>query len=385
MRVAIVAGESSGDALGAGLIRALRGRSPDLQCLGIGGPRMQAQGFTSRVPMDRLSVMGFVEPLGRLPELLRIKRDLVRELSADPPDVFIGIDSPGFNLRLARDLHERGIRTVQYVSPSVWAWGAGRIHAMARCLDLALTLFPFEAAIYEAHGIPVRCVGHPLADTLPAGDPEQGRSSARGALALPGEAPVLALMPGSRRGEVQRLGAIFLEAAARCLQRRPDMHFVIPCASPERRQQIEQLLGRFDPRLSEHCHLLDGDAHTAMRAADLVLLASGTAALEAMLLKRPMIVAYRLAPLTWMLASRLVRVPHVSLPNLLAGLELVPELLQGAVTVPALLRWIDYWLDSPGERQALYEAFDAIHRRLNRGADDQAADAVTALLQEDPP
>lgn len=382
MHIAMVAGESSGDALGAGLIRALRQRFPDARFEGIGGPRMLAEGFHSRVPMERLSVMGFVEPLGRLPELLRIKRDLVRELDRSRPDVFIGIDSPGFNLRLEKDLHGFGLPTVHYVSPSVWAWGARRIHAMARCVDLMLTLFPFETAIYEEHGIPVHCVGHPLADSIAPGDSGAGREAARERLALPPSAPVVALMPGSRRAEIERLGRLFLQAAGQCLQRRPEMHFVIPCASPERRRQVEALLQQYGPELSARCHVLDGDSHTAMQAAHLVLLASGTATLEAMLLKRPMVVCYRLAPLTWMLASRLLRVPHVALPNLLAGRELVPELLQGAVTVPALVDNIHHWLENTGKREELFRAFDDIHRHIRRDADDSAAGAVAGLLEE---
>jgi lipid-A-disaccharide synthase len=378
LRIGMVAGEVSGDILGAGLIKAIQQRHPDAQFEGIGGPQMIACGFRSQIAMERLSVMGFIEPLGRLPELLRIKRNLEQHFIQNPPDVFVGIDSPGFNLRVERVLHDHGIRTVHYVSPSVWAWGEKRIHDIARAVDRVLALFPFETDIYERHGIGVSFIGHPLADQIdPEADDRQTRSEACDRLGLPADATVMALMPGSRRDEVARLGHIFVQTAIASLHRHPTLHFAIPCANAQRLQQMQSMLqaAGVDP---ERFHLLDGQSHDAMKAADLVLLASGTATLEAMLLKRPMIVCYRLAPLTWLLASRLVKVPYVSLPNLLAGEALVPELLQHQVTVPALTACIDRLLADPEHRHRLVERFHHIHLQIRCGASGQAAAAVLA-------
>lgn len=390
MLIGIVAGEASGDILGAGLIRALQARYPHARFQGVGGPQMLACGFESITPMERLSVMGFVEPLGRLPELLRLKRDLVTLFQQEKPAVFIGIDSPGFNLRLEQSLHDLGIPVVHYVSPSVWAWGQKRIHKIARAVDLMLTLFPFESAIYQQHGIPVHCVGHPMADRIdPEADQQQVQTQARQALglsALAQDSTVVCLMPGSRRDEVARLAPAFLQAALMCLRQRPDLSFVIPCANSLRLQQVQSLLEAFlaqqsdaDAMRAAFC-VLDGQSHDAMRAADVVLQASGTATLEAMLLKRPMVVAYRLSALTWMLASRLVKVPHVSLPNLLAGEELVPEFLQDAVTPQALSAALLRWLDDAPARQRLVARFEQIHRSIRLDADAQAAAAIARLI-----
>lgn len=384
MRIAILAGESSGDALGAGLIRALREHYPQAVFEGVGGPRMQAEGFHSLEDMERLSVMGFIEPLGRLPELFGIKRRLVRRWQQQRPDVFIGIDSPGFNLRLETDLHRSGIRTVHYVSPSVWAWGKGRIHTMARCVNLVLALLPFETAIYEEHGIPVRFVGHPLADRIhPPSDPAADRRQALFALGLEQDSEVLALMPGSRRDEIDRLAPVFLRAALGCLQQRPALQFLIPCANGARRQQMEQIIESTlpaDNNIRARFRLYDGRSHEIIRASQLVLLASGTATLEAMLLQRPMIVCYRLAPLTWALAKRLVTLQWVSLPNLLAREELVPEYLQDAVQAETLERRILEVLDDPDGQQRMMDRFAELHLQLQKDADVQAAAAVSDLI-----
>jgi lipid-A-disaccharide synthase len=381
----MVAGESSGDILGAGLIEALRSYFPDCRFVGVGGPLMLANGFESITPMERLSVMGFVEPLGRLPELLRLKRNLIHTFSESRPDVFIGIDSPGFNLRLEQSLHDLGIPVVHYVSPSVWAWGKGRIKKIARAVDLMLTLFPFETDIYRQHNVPVTCVGHPMADRIdPLADQIMVRNSARAQLGYNSASPgLVCLMPGSREGEVKRLAPVFLEAAERCLTARPGMQFVIPCATPALKQQILNALG--DSVLSSPQHrsavkLLDGDSHLAMQAADVLLLASGTATLEGMLLQRPMVVCYRLAPVTWWLASRLVKVPFVALPNLLAGEQLVPEYLQHAVEPEELSRQICHWLDHPAKQVELNERFKSIHQQLRLDADAQAAEAILTLI-----
>lgn len=389
MLIAMVAGEASGDILGAGLIRALRQRYPHARFVGVGGPKMLACGFETITPMERLSVMGFIEPLGRLPELLRLKRDLIKRFSDEKAAVFIGIDSPGFNLRLAQSLHDRGMKTVHYVSPSVWAWGQKRIFKIARAVDLMLTLFPFETTIYQQHGIAVHCVGHPMADRVdPDEDQILARQQAQHTLGLnvSGAQQVVCLMPGSRHDEVARLAPVFLAAALRCLQMRPILQFVLPCANQARLEQLNGLLADAlaqDPanqRWRDSFKVLDGHSYEAMRAADMVLLASGTATLEAMLLKRPMIVCYKLSAMTWWLASRLVKVPDIALPNLLAGQRLVPEYLQHAVTEQTLSTELLAWLDDPLRRDALYDDFTRIHHNIRLDADQQAANAVSALI-----
>ncbi len=383
LRIGIAAGEVSGDTLGAGLIKALQQYCPDAQFEGIGGPKMIACGFRTLVPMERLSVMGFIEPLGRLSELLRIKRDLQNHFIKSPPDVFIGIDSPGFNLRVERVLHDRGIRTVHYVSPSVWAWGEKRIHDIALAVDLVLALFPFETAVYEQHNIGVRFIGHPLADQIdPEADDADAKMKARAELGLPTDAKVLALLPGSRKDEISRLGGLFLNAARQCLLKSPELHFVLPCANAERRLQLNEMLNQqgISDGFDKHFHIIDGHSHSAMKAADLVVLASGTATLEAMLLKRPMIICYRLAPLTWMLARRLVKVKYVGLPNLLAGESLVPELLQSKATVPELTATIERLLFDTEQRRYLLSRFADIHQQIRRDASVQAATAVLKLI-----
>ncbi|WP_414705632.1 lipid-A-disaccharide synthase [Pseudomonas sp.] len=373
LRIALVAGEASGDILGSGLMRAIRARHPDVEFIGVGGPLMEAQGMTSYFPMERLSVMGLVEVLGRLKELLARRKLLIQTLIDEKPDVFIGIDAPDFTLNIELKLREAGIKTVHYVSPSVWAWRQKRVLKIREGCDLMLTLLPFEARFYEEKGVPVRFVGHPLADTIAL---DADRPAARAELGL-GEGPVVALMPGSRGGEVGRLGALFFDAAQRLLAARPDLHFVLPCASPQRREQIEQLLqGRKLPLT-----LLDGQSHLALAACNAVLIASGTATLEALLYKRPMVVAYRLAPLTYWILKRMVKSPYVSLPNLLAQRLLVPELLQDAATPEALAQTLLPLLDN-GDAQTA--GFDEIHRTLRRDASNQAADAVLNLIGATP-
>ncbi|MFR0689886.1 lipid-A-disaccharide synthase [Enterobacterales bacterium AE_CKDN230030158-1A_HGKHYDSX7] len=372
LRVALVAGEASGDILGSGLMHALRQRHPDIEFIGVGGPRMEAEGLRSHFPMERLSVMGLFEVLGRLRELLRRRKDLVQMLIAARPDVFIGIDAPDFTLTIELKLRRAGIRTVHYVSPSVWAWRQKRVLKIKEACDLMLALFPFEARFYEAHAVPVRFVGHPLANTIPL---EADRAGARERLGLPQEACVVALLPGSRGGEVGKLGALFLDTAQRLLEDRPGLRFVLPCASPERRVQIEEMLvGRELP-----VQLLDGASHEALAACDAVLIASGTATLEALLYKRPMVVAYKVAPMTYRILKRLVKSPYISLPNLLAGRLLVPELIQDAATPEALATTLLPLLDD-GSVQT--EPFDAIHRALRQDASAQAAEAVLALVEK---
>ena len=369
LRIALVAGEASGDILGSGLMRAIKARHPDAEFIGVGGPLMEAQGMTSYFPMERLSVMGLVEVLGRLKELLARRKLLIQTLIDEKPDVFIGIDAPDFTLNIELKLRQAGIKTVHYVSPSVWAWRQKRVLKIREGCDLMLTLLPFEARFYEEQGVPVRFVGHPLADTIPL---QADQLAARAALGL-GEGPVVALMPGSRGGEVGRLGALFFDAAERLVAVRPDIRFVLPCASPQRREQIEQLLQGRELPLT----LLDGQSHVALAACNVVLIASGTATLEALLYKRPMVVAYRLAPLTYWILKRMVKSPYVSLPNLLAQRLLVPELLQDAATAEALAQTLLPLLDD-GDAQTA--GFDAIHRTLRRDASNQAAEAVLNLI-----
>ena len=370
LTVALVAGEASGDILGAGLMQALKARHSDVRFIGIGGPRMEAQGLRSYFPLERLAVMGLVEVLGRLPELLARRKRLLKTFLDVRPDVFIGIDAPDFNLDLALKLRRNGIKTVHYVSPSVWAWRQNRVLKIRDACDLMLTLFPFEAKFYDAHQVAVRFVGHPLADAIPL---VPDRAAARAELKLPQDGLVVALMPGSRGGEVGRLGPLFLAAAERLRSMRPGIRFVVPCASPERREQLEQILAGRDLPLT----LLDGQSHAALAACNAVLIASGTATLEALLYKRPMVVAYSVAPLTFRILKRMVKSPYVALPNLLAQRLLVPELLQDAATPDAMARLLSPLLDN-GDVQT--EGFDAIHRTLRCDASSQAASAVLELV-----
>ncbi|SDX41212.1 lipid-A-disaccharide synthase [Pseudomonas sp. NFACC08-1] len=369
LRIALVAGEASGDILGAGLMRALKTQHPAVEFIGVGGPLMEAEGLTSYFPMERLSVMGLVEVLGRLRELLARRKKLIQTLIDEKPDVFIGIDAPDFTLNIELKLRQAGIKTVHYVSPSVWAWRQKRVLKIREGCDLMLTLLPFEAKFYEEKGVPVRFVGHTLADTIPL---EADRVAARQALGL-AEGPLVALMPGSRGGEVSRLGGLFFDAAERLRTLRPGVGFVLPCASPERRAQLEALLVGRDLPIT----LLDGRSHEALAACDAVLIASGTATLEALLYKRPMVVAYRLAPLTFWILKRMVKSPYVSLPNLLAQRLLVPELLQDEATADALANTLAPLIDG-GQEQT--RGFDEIHRTLRRDASNQAADAVLTLI-----
>ena len=377
MRIALVAGELSGDLLGAGLIAALKERYPHAQFVGVGGPAMISQGLESWTPLERLAVMGLVEVLRHLPELFRIRRLLVERLLADPPAVFIGIDAPDFNLGLERQLRVHGIPTVHYVSPSVWAWRPWRVRKIARAVSLMLTLFPFEATFYERQGVPVRYVGHPLADEIPlysdAGEAQQALG-----LSLPAGTRVVALLPGSRMGEVSRMGPLFLETAGWLLARRPDLRFLMPAATPRLYETLEALRLERAPDLP--LTLMQGHSREVMAAADGVLLASGTATLEAMLLKRPMVVAYRVAPVTAWIARRLVNIPHFSLPNLLAGRELTPEFFQEAATAANLGAAVLRWLDDAAAGAALAAEFASLHVQLRRDARQQAATAVAELL-----
>lgn len=374
LRIGIVAGEASGDILGAGLMAAMQRRFPRLQVEGIAGPRMLELGARSLFPMERLAVMGLVEPLKRLPELLGIRRALREHFLADPPDVFIGIDSPDFNLGLEQSLKAAGIPTVHYVSPSVWAWRRGRIKKIARAVDHMLTLLPFEAAFYREHQVPVTFVGHPLADQIPLQIDVRG---ARELLGFGAEDQVVALLPGSRGGEVRLLGPLFLRAAEWCHRRRPELKFVMPAASVQRLEELRAQLKGF-PELP--VTLLDGDSQRALAAADAVLIASGTATLECMLFKKPMVVAYKMGALSYAIFSRMLHTPWVSLPNLLAQRELVPEILQNDATPEALGTALLQYFDDPVSSDCVVREFDAMHQQLRRNASERAAEAVRSLL-----
>lgn len=374
MRIGIVVGEASGDILGAALISSLRKHFPDAEFSGIGGPRMLALGFHSFFPQDRLAVMGLIEPLKRLPELLKIRAFLRDHFIANPPAVFIGIDAPDFNLTLEGYLKEKGIPTVHYVSPSVWAWRQKRVFKIARSVDLMLTLLPFEAEFYQRHKVPVEFVGHHLADEIPLAVDQQ---AARSALHIAPDARVVALLPGSRGNEVERLGSVFMQAAVLCLRHDASIQFVIPAASADRYRQLHLQLSAF---MDYPIQLVNGQSQTVMAAADVVLMASGTTALEALLLKRPMVIAYKLSWLSWEILSRLVKTPFVGLPNLLAGKKLVPELLQDNATPENLSAAIMHYFEHPQETEQLRATFYQMHETLKRDASTRAADAIAKLV-----
>ena len=377
IRIGLVAGEASGDQLGAGLIKALKSHYPNAIFEGIGGTKMLGEGFLSLFPIDRLSVMGLIEPLKRLPELLSIRRTLFKHFHDNHFDVVIGIDSPDFNLGLEVKLRKKGIKTAHYVSPSVWAWRQGRIKKIARAVDLMLTLLPFEEAFYREKGVPVVCVGHPLAETIPL---KTDTSAARQKLNIPDHCPVMTVMPGSRASEVETLGRLFLDASQCCLNKLPGLHLIIPTASPERRDELELILKDY-PQLP--VTLLDSQSLTAMAAADVVLLSSGTSALEAMFLKKPMGVSYRMGKYTYAIVSRMVKVSYVALPNLLANEELVPELLQDDATVENLSEAVLKFFSEPEKVAVLENRFGELHQSLRHGGSTAAASALVTLLEAD--
>lgn len=376
LRVGIVAGEASGDILGAGLIQALQKRFPDIQFEGIAGDLMLEAGCRSLYPMERLSVMGLVEVLGRVPELLRARRRLVRHFIATPPDLFIGIDAPDFTLGMERKLKEAGIPTVHYVSPSVWAWKRKRIYKIKQCVDLLLTLFPFEAEVYKPTGQNLRFVGHPLAEIIPA---QIDMDSARRQYVTDADKRTVAILPGSRGSELKYLARPFLDTVRWLQSRRQDLCFVMPAANKRRYDQLVALVADEYPDLN--IKLVQGGAREVMAVSDAILIASGTATLEACLLRKPMVVAYRMAGLTYKIYSRMIQSPWISLPNVLAGEEMVPEILQDEVKPdvlgPLLLRALE---DEP-YRQRIDQVFDAIGDTLRQNASERAADAVVELLE----
>ena len=377
--VGLLAGEASGDRLGAGLMRALRTGRPDLQFIGIGGEAMLAQGLKPLASMDGLAINGFKDPILNLPRLARLLARLHRQLRAEPPAAFVGIDFNQFNLRLERLLKRRGVPTVHYVSPSVYAWRPGRAKRIGRCADRLLALYPFEPALYQSFGLDVVFVGHPLADAIDfdAGD-EANRRRARQTLQLPQDAPVVALLPGSRASEVGLLLEPFLDAATRIGQALPDASFIIPCPAPPLAQAVAAALTK-RPWLPAKAHR--SDARLALTACNAAIVKCGTGTLEAMLLRRPMVASYRLGRAAYGLARRLVRAKFVALPNILAGRSLVPELLQEQATPAALAENLLAELDKSVRRPEYLQAFGDLHASLRRNADQRAAQAVAELLE----
>lgn len=374
IRIAIVAGESSGDVLGARMIQAIRDANPDkyFQFEGVGGEAMLELGFDTLYPMERLAVMGLVEPLGRLPELLSMRRDLRRRWETQPPAFFVGVDAPDFNLGLADGLKAGGLRTAQLVSPTVWAWRPKRVHRVARAVDLLLCLFPFESAYYEGLPLQTRYVGHPMIKDMQRVPP---RDVSRRQLGLHGEGELIALLPGSREREVALLAPTMIAAGKLLCSRNPTRRLVLPAANAARKAQCEAMLRDLDA--TENVTLVDGNARDVMSASDAVVVASGTASLEAMILQRPMAIAYRVAPLSWALMSRLAVTPYVGLPNILAGAPIVPELLQDQLSAPDLALAAETLLH---EGQAQVTALARARDRLAQDFDQALGAAFAAWI-----
>jgi lipid-A-disaccharide synthase len=375
--IGIVAGEASGDLLGAGFIEAVHSRWPHAHFVGIGGPKMLAAGVHSLFPQELLAVRGYVEVVRRLPALLRVRRSLAAHFLRQRPDLFVGVDAPDFNLALERRLKRAGIPTIHYVSPSIWAWRGGRIRSIGKAADRVLALFPMEPPLYEAAGIPVSFVGHPLASRLPMQPDTEG---ARRALRIEAQFhPLVTLMPGSRMAEVEHLGLLFIRAAERLLDRHPEALFLVPLATRPTLDRFNWLL-RFHARHPDRFHVLFGHAHQALEACDAALIASGTATLEAALLKKPMVISYRMPWLSYQLMRWRAYMPWVGLPNILAGRGIVPELLQGAATEAALAEALESQLAAP-EREAQQAAFADIRCALLADTQGAIVDAVAPFLE----
>ncbi|HAS02268.1 lipid-A-disaccharide synthase [Pasteurella multocida subsp. multocida] len=380
--IAIVAGEVSGDILGAGLIRSLKVQYPHARFIGIAGPRMLAEGAETLVDMEELSVMGLAEVVKHLPRLLKIRRQLIHTMLQEKPDIFIGIDAPDFNIDVELKLKENGIKTIHYVSPSVWAWRQNRIHKIAKATHLVLAFLPFEKAFYDRFEVPCRFIGHTMADAIAL---KPNRQEACEYLNLDASQRYVAILVGSRGSEVTFLAEPFLQAAKLLKQQYPDVQFLVPLINAKRREQFEQIKAQVAPELE--LILLDGKARQAMIAAEATLLASGTAALEAMLCKSPMVVGYRMKATTYFLAKRLVKTEYVSLPNLLANEMLVPELIQEQCTAENLAEKLALYLSQEEsalqQRHALIQRFTDLHKLIQCDADKQAAQAVIALLEQE--
>jgi lipid-A-disaccharide synthase len=377
LRIGMIAGEASGDLLGAGLIHALRKIHPDITVEGIAGSQMQAAGATSLFPMEKLSVIGFSEVLLRVRELLSMRTQTKKHFLNNPPDIFIGIDAPDFNLPIELALKKANILTVQYNSPTIWAWRYKRIFKMVKAVNLMLCLFPFEAPYYEAVQIPVRYIGHPLADLIPL-QPDQ--AAARKLLNLPIDAKIIALLPGSRFGEIKYLGPVLLRAAQLCLAQKNDLIFISPMINAERKKQFELFWKTISPNLP--LTIFEGQSRTVMAAADVIALASGTATLEAMLLKKPMVVAYKGSAFSYFIAKHLVKIKQFSLPNILAGEKLVPEFLQHTATAENICHAVMNYFNDLNNTAALIKRFAEIHLQLKCNANERAAEAVIKLINK---
>ncbi len=374
MRVAMVAGEASGDLLAGLLLGGLKTRWPALQMQGIGGPRMAEHGFEAWWPHDKLAVRGYVEVLRHYREISGIRDALAARLLREPPAAFIGVDAPDFNLGLEARLKAAGIKTVHFVSPSIWAWRGGRAKTMAASCDHVLCLFPFEPALLHAHGVAATFVGHPLADAIPLLPP---RAASRAALGLADDAQVVAVLPGSRRSEIQYIAPVFLQAVALLHRQRPALRFVLPLA-PGLRAMVEPLLAAHAPGVP--LQLLDGRSHAALAACDVTLIASGTATLEAALFKRPMVIGYRMHALSWQLMKRMRYQPWVGLPNILCRDFVVPELIQGDCEPAALAAATCRWLDDAAACAAVARRFNDLHHELRRDTARCATDAIAQVL-----
>jgi lipid-A-disaccharide synthase len=375
MRLGMVAGEASGDLLAGLLLRGLKERWPALQAGGIGGPRMAEQGFDAWWPSDKLAVRGYVEVLRHYPEIKGIRDRLAQRLLADPPRAFIGVDAPDFNLGLEKRLKQAGTKAIHFVCPSIWAWRGGRARKMAASCDHVLCLFPFEPALLQQHGVAASYVGHPLADAIPLLPP---RDAARAALGLADLDEVVAVLPGSRRSEIEAIAPTFLQAAVLMLRERPALRFLLPVA-PGLRSLLEPLVAEHAKGLP--LQLLDGRSHEALAACDVTLIASGTATLEAALFKRPMVIGYRMAALSWQLMKRLAYQPWVGLPNILCREFVVPELIQERCTAPALAEATLAWLDDGPRTLAVERRFDDLHQLLRQDTARRATDAIAQIIE----
>ena len=372
----MVAGETSGDLLAGLLLGGMKARWPQLSAQGIGGPKMAAQGFEAWWPHDKLAVHGFnMEVLRRFREIWCIRRDLGDRLLADRPDIFIGVDAPDFNLGLEARLKAQGVKTVHFVSPSIWAWRGGRIHKIHRSVDHMLCLFPFEPKIYHEAGIAASYVGHPLADTIPL---EVPRAAARQALGIADSVPLVAVLPGSRRGEIRHIAPVFLQTVARLAHLRQDLRFVLPVV-PGLREMVEPMVREHAPNAP--LTLLDGQSHEALAACDVTLIASGTATLEAALFKRPMVIAYQLSPMSWQIMKRMGYLPWVGLPNILERDFVVPERLQQDANPTQLASDVLAWLDDPARSASVQQRFLDLHHTLRRDTAKAATDAIAQVLE----
>lgn len=374
LRIGLIAGEASGDILGEGLIKALKEHYPDAVFEGIAGPKMIAQGCNALHPLEALSVMGFVEVLGKLRSILSIRKSIINHFINNPPDIFIGIDAPDFNLTVELKLKAQGIKTIHYVSPSVWAWKQWRIHKIAKATDLVLAFLPFEKAFYDKFNVPCQFVGHTLADQIPL---IREKDKARLSLGLDKDEKILALLPGSRKAEVETLGPLFLQSAKIIYNKYPEYRFIVPMVNDRRKQQFMAQIKEFATDLP--ITLFDGQSSEVLQSADLVLLASGTAALEAMLAKAPMVVAYKVSHLTYVIAKTLSSVKYTSLPNLIADKEVVKELSQYDCTVENMVQELERLIGQGG--QEMITTFTQLHKLIKCDADKQATLAVVKLLE----